>query len=85
MDILQQPWPTVDPKYFQLPDIVEVSVLVSKCIFTSRVTNKICVIYLNTHHLKLTGEVCGYILDQKTPYFQGMFYFVAACHKNPLP
>ncbi|XP_058039672.1 leucine--tRNA ligase, mitochondrial isoform X3 [Ahaetulla prasina] len=27
MDILQQPWPTVDPKYFQLPDIVEMSVL----------------------------------------------------------
>ncbi|ETE61599.1 putative leucyl-tRNA synthetase, mitochondrial, partial [Ophiophagus hannah] len=33
MDVLQQPWPTVDPEYFQLPDIVEVSVLIN---------NKIC-------------------------------------------
>ncbi|XP_058039671.1 leucine--tRNA ligase, mitochondrial isoform X2 [Ahaetulla prasina] len=33
MDILQQPWPTVDPKYFQLPDIVEMSVLIN---------NKLC-------------------------------------------
>uniref|UniRef100_A0A8C6XGM0 leucine--tRNA ligase n=1 Tax=Naja naja TaxID=35670 RepID=A0A8C6XGM0_NAJNA len=33
MDVLQQPWPTVDPEYFQLPDIVEVSVLIN---------NKLC-------------------------------------------
>lgn len=29
MDVLQQPWPTVDPEYVQQPDVVEVSVLVS--------------------------------------------------------
>ncbi|XP_053118195.1 leucine--tRNA ligase, mitochondrial isoform X2 [Hemicordylus capensis] len=29
MDVLQQPWPTVDPEYIQQPDIVEVSVLIN--------------------------------------------------------
>ncbi|KAJ7322586.1 hypothetical protein JRQ81_018873 [Phrynocephalus forsythii] len=29
LDILQQPWPTVDPEYLQQPDIVEVSVLIN--------------------------------------------------------
>ncbi|KAH0627247.1 hypothetical protein JD844_002755 [Phrynosoma platyrhinos] len=28
-DVLQQPWPTVDPEYIQQPDIVEVSVLIN--------------------------------------------------------
>ncbi|XP_066484383.1 leucine--tRNA ligase, mitochondrial [Tiliqua scincoides] len=29
MEVLQQPWPTVDPEYVQQPDIVEVSVLIN--------------------------------------------------------
>lgn len=27
-DVLQQSWPTVDPKYLDVPDFVELSVLV---------------------------------------------------------
>ncbi|XP_062980222.1 leucine--tRNA ligase, mitochondrial [Elgaria multicarinata webbii] len=29
MEVLQQPWPTLDPEYVQKPDIVEVSVLIN--------------------------------------------------------
>ncbi|XP_054848119.1 leucine--tRNA ligase, mitochondrial [Eublepharis macularius] len=38
MDVLQQPWPTVDPEYFQQPDVVEVLVLIN-----NKPCGKVCV------------------------------------------
>ncbi|XP_015267751.1 PREDICTED: probable leucine--tRNA ligase, mitochondrial [Gekko japonicus] len=38
MDVLQQPWPTVDPEYVQQPDVVEVLVLIN-----NKPCGKVCV------------------------------------------